>query len=829
MRLNATKKLTTLCLEFQGVNNLTIYNMKKKLTFIFSISILSLSIVSNINAQTFLKETNYVINKTNGCAPVNQAVIASQYTLCPDGGNTIISIASSETGVNYYLRNDANNAIIAGPISGTGSGISFNTGHVTTTTTYNVYAEVASYGALRFTGNAGLKKVSLGTSFYNDNIAGSTQLSIEAWIKRSSLGTLHTIFSNYEGSYPLLFRIDNDRLNFYMNSSANVQSTNTIPAGVWTHVAATYSGTQIKVYINGVLEGSQAYNQPFVTSANELKIGGGLSNNTEFFPGDIADVRIWNYERTATDILNNMNQVLTGSESGLIANYKFLEGSGTIASNSVIGNLYPGTLINNPSWIYGPSSLYPINCATEMTQLVTLTVSSDVTAPIPDITNLPDITAECEVTSLTTPTATDNCSGITSLNIWPPSSLAGENSNLGVSTLGPQVFNISGECVVALDVTPDPYVCDSILTDLTGKIAVIRRGSCSLTYKLQHVRVKGAIGVIIVNNQGGTIVEDDLSTDPSITMPIFIVSESEGLALMNELNSGYVYVTMRRKSPLIITHNATLPITSQGTTVVTWTYDDGNGNTSTQNQNIVIQDITNPVISCPGNQTETSTGVCNFILPDYTGLGTTSDNCFASMAISQSPIPGTIISDNTIITFTSTDGASNTSTCTFEVNLPTILPIDNTIDNSLSPVLTANQTGATYQWIDCDNGNSPINGETNQTFSATANGNYAVIVTVGACSETSTCEGVTAVGLKELNSSPASVYPNPTSGIFTVDFSTNIGIVNFSIITVDGRVVLEDTTSETKIKLDLNNVSNGIYFIHLNGNSINRVLKIVKQ
>ena len=43
------------------------------------------------------------------------------------------------------------------------------------------------------------------------------------------------------------------------------------------------------------------------------------------------------------------------------------------------------------------------------------------------------------------------------------------------------------------------------------------------------------------------------------------------------------------------THNASLPITSQGTTVVTWTYTDGEGNTTTQTQNVVVNDDTNPV------------------------------------------------------------------------------------------------------------------------------------------------------------------------------------------------------------------------------------------
>ena len=40
------------------------------------------------------------------------------------------------------------------------------------------------------------------------------------------------------------------------------------------------------------------------------------------------------------------------------------------------------------------------------------------------------------------------------------------------------------------------------------------------------------------------------------------------------------------------THDATLPLTNQGTTVVTWTYTDAAGNTSTQTQNVVINDLT---------------------------------------------------------------------------------------------------------------------------------------------------------------------------------------------------------------------------------------------
>lgn len=66
--------------------------------------------------------------------------------------------------------------------------------------------------------------------------------------------------------------------------------------------------------------------------------------------------------------------------------------------------------------------------------------------------------------------------------------------------------------------------------------------------------------------------------------------------------------------------------------------------------------------------------------------------------------------------------------------------------------LTSQQAGGIYQWIDCDNGNTPIAGANNQTHTATANGDYAVILGSGSCADTSNCYSVTALGLGELPS-----------------------------------------------------------------------------
>jgi len=67
--------------------------------------------------------------------------------------------------------------------------------------------------------------------------------------------------------------------------------------------------------------------------------------------------------------------------------------------------------------------------------------------------------------------------------------------------------------------------------------------------------------------------------------------------------------------------------------------------------------------------------------------------------------------------------------------------------------LTATQTGATYQWLDCLNGFQPIAGETNQSFTPSNDGNYAVEITVNGCSDTSSCFLIEIIGVDELNTS----------------------------------------------------------------------------
>ena len=78
---------------------------------------------------------------------------------------------------------------------------------------------------------------------------------------------------------------------------------------------------------------------------------------------------------------------------------------------------------------------------------------------------------------------------------------------------------------------------------LTGKIAVIYRGTCGFTTKVKEAQTRGAIAVLMVNNQAGAPTSMG-GTDNTITIPAVMVSQADGLTITNAMASGTVSVTL---------------------------------------------------------------------------------------------------------------------------------------------------------------------------------------------------------------------------------------------------------------------------------------------
>src|SRR6185503_4440102 len=83
----------------------------------------------------------------------------------------------------------------------------------------------------------------------------------------------------------------------------------TLPLNVWTHLATTYDGTTMRLYVNGVEVGSKAYAGSIATSGGVLSIGGN-GVWSEYFKGWIDEVRVYNRALTATDIQRDMTTAI---------------------------------------------------------------------------------------------------------------------------------------------------------------------------------------------------------------------------------------------------------------------------------------------------------------------------------------------------------------------------------------------------------------------------------------------------------------------------------------------------------------------------------------
>ncbi len=108
-----------------------------------------------------------------------------------------------------------------------------------------------------------------------------------------------------------------------------------------------------------------------------------------------------------------------------------------------------------------------------------------------------------------------------------------------------------------------------------------------------------------------------------------------------------------------------------GVTNVTLTIDDGAFSDSCTTT-ITVLDATPPVLSCIADQFEETDANCSFIVPDYTGDVTVSDNC-STLTITQDPVAGTIVSTGVIsVEITADDGANQVS-CTFNLTVEDLI------------------------------------------------------------------------------------------------------------------------------------------------------------
>lgn len=171
-------------------------------------------------------------------------------------------------------------------------------------------------------------------------------------------------------------------------------------------------------------------------------------------------------------------------------------------------------------------------------------------------------------------------------------------------------------------------------------------------------------------------------------------------------------------------------------------------------------------------------------------------------------------------TFTTSSGCDST------VQLTLTMDSVNTTVFQSGVILVSQQLGATYKWADCNNNYSLIAGQTSSTFTATANGSYAAIITKGNCTDTSACFTITTIGINENNEEAKfSMAPNPcTSSCVITSPHANKAVA--TIYDIQGRMIFSTLFT---LSMDLNTslFQPGLYFVEIKNNGGTALQKLL--
>ncbi|MDC3252932.1 S8 family serine peptidase [Crocinitomicaceae bacterium] len=143
--------------------------------------------------------------------------------------------------------------------------------------------------------------------------------------------------------------------------------------------------------------------------------------------------------------------------------------------------------------------------------------------------------------------------------------------------------------------------------------------------------------------------------------------------------------------------------------------------------------------------------------------------------------------------------------------------------------LSAISSGVSYQWIDCENNNAVIPGETDQIFIPVLDGEYAVEVTENGCKDTSACFVFDLNSLSEYEWESFKLYPNPTSGALTIDFGKVQSGVNVTVHSLIGQVVeVLNFENQSKVQFELKGAP-AVYLVEVRSENVSRTVRVVQN
>ena len=236
--------------------------------------------------------------------------------------NLIEAPANNASGLTAYLKmNNGSGATATNSTGGTD-------GTLQNTPTWVASPVEFAGNALNFDGTDDVVNIA-----DHNSLDITTAITIEAWVfatKNSGIQNVVSKSSQSVNNGYIFPRTDNgwSSVITYLHIGGTWRTLSaTYPSlNAWHHLAVTYDGSNIILYIDGVLSASQARTGAITANGNVLALGN-QPGFSEYFGGSLDELRIWNIARTQMQIQSQMyNHLDPSTQTGLVANYTFNQG-----------------------------------------------------------------------------------------------------------------------------------------------------------------------------------------------------------------------------------------------------------------------------------------------------------------------------------------------------------------------------------------------------------------------------------------------------------------------------------------------------------------------
>jgi hypothetical protein len=694
---------------------------------------------------------------------------------------------------------------------------------------FSILSSFLLFSILSFTQNAldfdgSDDGVNCGTASVLD--VGGTAFSLEAWINASSWNTnafqgTIAIKENNTNNGGFMFRAGaSGVINFAIGAGTNsawseLTTSSVLNTGTWYHVAATYDGSKMKVYLDGLLIDSLSSTITVGgSSSTPLTIGYHPTYTGRVWNGKIDEFRVWDKALTQSEITANMNSEFCSLTVTDLAGYYKMDAGTPQSTNTGVtsaidysGNQNNGTLSNfslsgtSSNWVYGKAltqdtvstsdTLKKCGAYYDADLQIYITQSTTVTRHIPSHTGCDSSATKVIIInstsneihnvwacdSFTSPTGTvysatgtyysffknvQGCDSIITIHlvVGADSSFIDTSACLSYTSSNGNIYTQSG---VYYEVFTSFRGCDSIV-QITAEI---------------YAKSYGNIGMETCDSVQNLLLTKWLK--PGDTTSDTLVNKSGCDSIINiSVSSLKSYNTIDTSECDSYTSASGKLWTSSGTYIDTIPNNAGCDSILTYNLTMLM----------PTSEVLTINSCFEAILPTSNERVTVSGTYY-----------------DTLINVAGCD-----SFITMNVSIKTV----NTVVSAVDQTLTALSTNGSFQWLDCTDNYAEINTKTSRDFQYKNSGEYAVEVTDNECIDTSECYSLTGLSISDFVRKPTFlVFPNPSRGYFNITSDEVITGARLVIYAVSGQKVYEDKIQSSKNYSCAYPLDTGIYIIEL--------------